>query len=63
MVQSPVFVRRPYPNNNNVAFNRTYNELARTQSPSFWQVSGSQQFSHVWEEQYKVYNVIEILIL
>lgn len=54
MVQPPVFVRRPYPNNNNVAFNRTYNELARTQSPSFWQVSGSQQFSHVWEEQYKV---------
>ncbi|XP_076763661.1 meiosis regulator and mRNA stability factor 1-like protein isoform X1 [Xylocopa sonorina] len=55
MVQPPpVFVGRPYSNNNNVAFNRTYNELARVQSPLFWQVSGSQQFGHMWEEQYKV---------
>ncbi|OAD54921.1 Meiosis arrest female protein 1 like protein [Eufriesea mexicana] len=56
MVQLPsLFVGRPYSNNNNnVAFNRTYNELARAQSPLFWQVPGSQQFGHLWEEQYKV---------
>ncbi|XP_033320589.1 meiosis regulator and mRNA stability factor 1 isoform X3 [Bombus bifarius] len=58
MVQpSSVFVGRSYPNNsnnNNVTFNRTYNELARAQSPLFWQVSGPQQFGHIWEEQYKV---------
>ena len=64
MVQpSSVFVGRSYPNNsnnNNVTFNRTYNELARAQSPLFWQVSGPQQFGHVWEEQYKVCNFIEI---
>ncbi|KAK9300350.1 hypothetical protein QLX08_006896 [Tetragonisca angustula] len=56
---SSVFVGRSYSNNNNnnnsnVTFNRTYNELARAQSPLFWQISGSQQFGHVWEEQYKV---------
>lgn len=55
-----VFVGRPYSNNNNnVAFNRTYNELTRVQSPLFWQVSGSQQFAHMWEEQYKVNNFTE----
>ncbi|KZC11840.1 Meiosis arrest female protein 1 [Dufourea novaeangliae] len=37
-----------------VTFNRAYNELARVQSPLFWQISGSQQFGHMWEEQYKV---------
>ncbi|XP_026673319.1 meiosis regulator and mRNA stability factor 1 isoform X2 [Ceratina calcarata] len=55
MVQSAsVFVGRPYSNNSNVAFNRSYDELARVQSPLFWQMSGSQQFGHMWEEQYKV---------
>ncbi|CAK9817150.1 Meiosis regulator and mRNA stability factor 1 [Anthophora quadrimaculata] len=52
--QPSIFVGRPYSNNNNVAFNRTYNELARVQSPLFWQISGSQQIGHMWEEQYKV---------
>ncbi|XP_033336634.2 meiosis regulator and mRNA stability factor 1-like protein isoform X2 [Megalopta genalis] len=50
----PIFIGRPYSSNNNVTFNRTYNELARVQSPLFWQISGSQQFGHMWEEQYKV---------
>ncbi|XP_029037560.1 meiosis regulator and mRNA stability factor 1 isoform X1 [Osmia bicornis bicornis] len=50
----PVYVGRPYSNNSNVSFNRNYNELTRVQSPLLWQVSGSQQFSHMWEEQYKV---------
>ncbi|XP_031832959.1 meiosis regulator and mRNA stability factor 1-like protein isoform X2 [Nomia melanderi] len=55
MIQPPpIFVGRPYSNNNNVTLNRTYNELARVQSPLFWQISGSQQFGHMWEEQYKV---------
>ncbi|XP_076160269.1 meiosis regulator and mRNA stability factor 1-like protein isoform X2 [Ptiloglossa arizonensis] len=49
----PVFVGRPY-STNNVTFNRAYNELARVQSPLFWQISNSQQFAHIWEEQYKV---------
>ncbi|XP_078035098.1 meiosis regulator and mRNA stability factor 1-like protein isoform X2 [Augochlora pura] len=49
-----IFVGRPYSSNNNVTFNRTYNEIARVQSPLFWQISSSQQFGHMWEEQYKV---------
>ena len=55
MIQPPpIFVGRPYSNGNNVSFNRAYNELARVQSPLFWQVSGSQQFGQMWEEQFKV---------
>ncbi|XP_076293611.1 meiosis regulator and mRNA stability factor 1-like protein [Lasioglossum baleicum] len=55
MIQQPsIFVGRPYSSNNNVSFNRAYNELARVQSPLFWQISGSSQFGHMWEEQYKV---------
>nr|XP_012145387.1 PREDICTED: meiosis arrest female protein 1 isoform X2 [Megachile rotundata] len=54
IIQPPsIFVGRPYSNNNNVSFNRNYNELSRVQSPLLWQISGSQQFSHMWEEQYK----------
>ncbi|XP_043257610.1 meiosis regulator and mRNA stability factor 1 [Colletes gigas] len=55
VIQSPSgFVGRSYSNSNNVAFNRAYNELARVQSPLSWQISGPQQFGHLWEEQYKV---------
>ncbi|XP_054008380.1 meiosis regulator and mRNA stability factor 1 isoform X1 [Hylaeus anthracinus] len=55
MIQPPpIFVGRTYSNSNNVTFNRAYNELARVQSPLFWQIPGSQQFGHMWEEQYKV---------
>ncbi|XP_076241468.1 meiosis regulator and mRNA stability factor 1-like protein [Calliopsis andreniformis] len=51
---APILVGRSYSNGNNVSFNRTYNDLTRVQSPLFWQVSGSQQFGHMWEEQFKV---------
>lgn len=50
----PLFVARPYSSNSDVTFNRTYNELTRVQSPLIWQVAGSQQCNHLWEEQYKV---------
>ncbi|XP_046838954.1 meiosis regulator and mRNA stability factor 1 isoform X1 [Vespa crabro] len=52
--QPPIIVARPYSSNSDVTFNRTYNELTRVQSPLIWQVAGSQQFSHLWEDQYKV---------
>ncbi|KAG7210665.1 hypothetical protein KM043_012173 [Ampulex compressa] len=55
MIQPPpIFVGRPYSNNGNVTFNRTYNELTRVQSPLFWPVAGSQQYGSSWEEQYKM---------
>ncbi|KAK2576438.1 hypothetical protein KPH14_005771 [Odynerus spinipes] len=55
MIQPPpIFVARPYSSNSDVTFNRAYNELTRVQSPLIWQVAGSQQCSHLWEEQYKV---------
>lgn len=53
--QPPIFVARPYSSNSDVTFNRTYNELTRVQSPLIWQVAGSQQFNHLWEDQYKVH--------
>lgn len=53
--QPPIFVARPYSSNSDVTFNRTYNELTRVQSPLVWQVAGSQQFNHLWEDQYKVH--------
>ncbi|XP_047365220.1 meiosis regulator and mRNA stability factor 1 isoform X1 [Vespa velutina] len=52
--QPPIIVARPYSSNSDVTFNRTYNELTRVQSPLIWQVAGSQQFNHLWEDQYKV---------
>lgn len=52
--QPPIFVARPYSSNSDVTFNRTYNELTRVQSPLIWQVAGSQQFNHLWEDQYKM---------
>ncbi|XP_067208207.1 meiosis regulator and mRNA stability factor 1 isoform X2 [Linepithema humile] len=55
MIQQPpiFFPGRSYPNSGDVAFNRTYNELARVQSPLVWPI-GPQQYSHIWEEQYKM---------
>lgn len=51
MQQPPVFFGRSF--NNDVTFNRTYNELARVQSPLIWPIAGP-QYNHIWEEQYKV---------
>ncbi|EZA49569.1 Limkain-b1 [Ooceraea biroi] len=52
--QPPFFFGRSYPSSGDVAFNRTYNELPRIQSPIIWPVSNLQQYGHLWEEQYKV---------
>ncbi|GAB1869017.1 Meiosis regulator and mRNA stability factor 1 [Camponotus japonicus] len=51
--QPPIFFGRSF-TNNDVTFNRTYNELARVQSPLIWPIVGPHQYNHMWEEQYKV---------
>lgn len=53
MQQPPIFFGRSF-TNNDVTFNRTYNELARVQSPLIWPIVGPHQYNHMWEEQYKV---------
>lgn len=53
MQQPPIFFGRSF-TNNDVNFNRTYNELARAQSPLIWPIATPHQYSHIWEEQYKV---------
>ncbi|KAL0122952.1 hypothetical protein PUN28_007547 [Cardiocondyla obscurior] len=54
IIQPPLFFGRSYSNNGDVAFNRTYNDLTRVQSPNLiWPISGSQQCGHIWEDQYK----------
>lgn len=52
--QPPIFYGRSYPNSGDVAFNRTYSELGRVQSPIIWQIPGPQSYGQLWEEQYKV---------
>ncbi|XP_025073854.1 meiosis regulator and mRNA stability factor 1 [Pogonomyrmex barbatus] len=56
MQQPPIFFGRSYPNSGDVAFNRTYNDLTRVQSPLIWPIVGP-QYGHMWEE-YKVSFVI-----
>ncbi|XP_072760485.1 meiosis regulator and mRNA stability factor 1 isoform X2 [Anoplolepis gracilipes] len=51
--QPPILFGRSF-TNNDVTFNRTYNELARVQSPLIWPIAGPHQYSHIWDEQYKV---------
>ncbi|XP_071579394.1 meiosis regulator and mRNA stability factor 1 isoform X3 [Temnothorax nylanderi] len=54
MIQPPLYFGRAYPNSGDVAFNRTYNDLTRVQSPNLiWPIPGPQQYGHIWEEQYK----------
>ncbi|XP_011141552.1 meiosis regulator and mRNA stability factor 1 isoform X1 [Harpegnathos saltator] len=52
--QPPIFYGRSYPNSSDVAFNRTYSDLGRVQSPLIWQVPGPQSYGQLWEEQYKM---------
>ncbi|XP_070163124.1 meiosis regulator and mRNA stability factor 1 isoform X2 [Polyergus mexicanus] len=51
--QPPIFFGRSF-TNNDVNFNRTYNEFARVQSPLIWPIAEPHQYSHIWEEQYKL---------
>ncbi|XP_071637027.1 meiosis regulator and mRNA stability factor 1 isoform X4 [Temnothorax longispinosus] len=54
LIQPPLYFGRAYPNSGDVAFNRTYNDLTRVQSPNLiWPIPGPQQYGHIWEEQYK----------
>ncbi|XP_011876526.1 PREDICTED: meiosis arrest female protein 1 homolog isoform X4 [Vollenhovia emeryi] len=54
MIQAPFLLGRSYSNSGDVAFNRTYNDLTRVQSPNLiWSIPGPQQYGHMWEEQYK----------
>lgn len=60
MIPAPFFIGRPFSATNDVAINRSYNEIARGPSPLVWQVTGAQQYNRVWEEQYKVFDLFII---
>lgn len=51
--QAPMF-RRGFQSNGDASFNRSMNELPRSQSPFLWQqVSSSQRLGHYWDDQHK----------